>query len=100
MGDLAHIMPTIQPYAGGAVGTGHGNNYYIIDPDAACVKNAKWQIMTVAMLLENGAERAKKIIADFKPVFASSKEFLAYQDGLNDSGDRITYKDGEAIVKL
>lgn len=100
MGDLCHLMPTVQPYAGGARGTGHGNDYYIVDPDAACVKNAKWQILTVALLLENGAERAKKIIADFKPSFASAKEFLAYQDSLNDSGDRITYKDGEAVVRL
>ena len=100
MGDLCFLMPTIQPYAGGARGTGHGNDYYIVDPDAACVKNAKWQIMTIALLLENGAERAKKIMADFTPKFASAKEFLAYQDSLNDSGDRIIYTDGEATVRL
>ena len=100
MGDLGCIMPVVHPYAGGGRGTGHGNDYYIVDPDAACVKNAKWQITMLYLLLENGAERAKKIIADFKPEFASAKEFLAYQDSLNDSGDRITYKDGEAVVRL
>ena len=100
MGDLGCIMPVVHPYAGGGRGTGHGNDYYIVDPDAACVKNAKWQITMLYLLLENGAERAKKIIADFKPEFASAKEFLAYQDSLNDSGDRITYQDGEAVVRL
>ena len=100
MGDLGCIMPVVHPYAGGGRGTGHGNDYYIVDPDAACVKNAKWQITMLYLLLENGAERAKKIIADFKPEFASATEFLAYQDSLNDSGDRITYQDGEAVVRL
>lgn len=100
MGDLCYLMPTIQPYAGGAVGTGHGNDYYIADPVAACVKNAKWQLLTVAMMLENGAERANDIIAKFKPKFASAKDFLEFEDSLNDSGDRIIYKDGEAVVRL
>ena len=100
MGDLCYLMPTIQPYAGGAMGTGHGNDYYIVDPDAACVKNAKWQIMTIALLLQNEAVRAKQIIANFKPKFASAREFLDFQDSLNDSGDRITYKDDEAVVRL
>ena len=100
MGDLCHIMPVVHAYAGGAIGTGHGNDYYINDPYSACVKNAKWQIMMLNILLGNGAERAKNILASFKPSFASVKEFLAYQDSINDSGDRITYKDGGADVRL
>jgi metal-dependent amidase/aminoacylase/carboxypeptidase family protein len=100
MGDLGHIMPVVHPYAGGAIGNSHGNNYYIVDPVAACVTNAKWQIMMLYLLLGNNGERAKKILAEYKPVFASAKEFLDYQDSLNDSGDRITYKDGEAAVRI
>ena len=100
MGDLGHIMPVVHPYAGGAIGTSHGNDYYIADPYSACVKNAKWQIMMLNILLGNGAERAKNILASFKPSFASVKEFLAYQDSINDSGDRITYKDDGADVRL
>ena len=100
MGDLCHIMPVVHPYAGGAVGNGHGNDYYISDPVAACVTCAKWQVAMLFILLENEGERAKKIISDFKPKFASVREFLDYQDSLNDSGDRIVYKDGEATVRL
>jgi amidohydrolase len=100
MGDLGHIMPVVHPYAGGAIGNSHGNNYYIVDPVAACVTNAKWQIMMLYLLLGNNGERAKKILAEYKPVFASAKDFLDYQDSLNDSGDRITYKDGEAAVRI
>ena len=101
MGDLSCIMPVVHPYAGGAKGRSHGNDYAIVDPVAACVDNAKWQIAMLALLLGDGAKRAKQILADFKPMFASKEEFLAYQDSLNDSGDRITYgEDGVAEVRL
>ena len=100
MGDLCGIMPVIHPYAAGAQGTSHGNDYYIVDPVSACVKNAKWQVIMLKLLLENGAERAKKIIANFKPQFASAKDFLDFQDSLNDEGDRITYSDGKAEIRL
>lgn len=101
MGDLGCIMPVVHPYAGGARGKGHGNDYEICDPVAACVDNAKWQLAMLLLLLENEAERAYQILADFEPKFASKEEFLAYQDSLNDSGDRITYReDGTAEIRL
>ncbi|MBE6911076.1 MAG: amidohydrolase [Ruminococcaceae bacterium] len=101
MGDLSSIMPVIHPYAGGAVGKSHGNDYQIADPERACVKNAKWQVAMLKLLLENGGERAKKIIAEYEPPFASKEEYLAFLDSLNNSGDRITYnEDGTANIKI
>ena len=52
------------------------------------------------MLLCDGAERAKKIINEYKPPFASIREFLDFQDSLNDSGDRIEYTENEARVRI
>jgi len=50
-------------------------------------------------LLGDGAERAKKVIAEFKPLFKSAREFLEYQDSINTSGDRIVYhEDGSATI--
>lgn len=101
MGDLSSIMPVVHPYAGGAKGTSHGSDYYIDDPESACVTNAKWQLLMLKKLLENNAERAKQIIADYKPQFASKEDYLSYVDSLNDSGDRIQYhEDGTAEVRL
>lgn len=101
MGDLCCIMPVVHPHCGGARGKGHGNDYQIADPKAACLDSAKWQMAMLLLLLENGAERAKQILADFKPKFATKEEFLAYQDSLNDSGDRITYcENGVAKIRL
>ena len=101
MADLSCIMPVVHPYASGAVGKAHGNDYYIEDPESAYITSAKWQLLMLKKLLENGGERAKLIMKNFKPRFTSKEEFLAYQDSLNGDGDRITYNDDEtATVKL
>ena len=101
MGDLSAIMPIVHPYCGGGRGTGHGSDYEIADPVAACVDCAKWQMGMLYLLLTDGAERAKTIVAEYKAPFASKDEYLAFIDSLNDSGDRITYnEDGTASVRL
>ena len=101
MGDLSRIMPVVHPYAGGVKGTGHGNDYYVEDPVAACVTNAKWQIAMLTLLLSDGAKRAKEILDAYEPEFASKEDYLAYMDSLNDEGDRITYNDdGTAVVRV
>ena len=101
MGDISCIMPTIHPYAGGAQGKGHGNDYYIVDPAAACVDNAKWQLGILFLLLKDNAAQANQIISDFTPRFASKEEYLAYVDRFNSSGDRIQYNEnGTATVTL
>ena len=59
------------------------------------------QIAATCLLLENGAARARQVIAEFQPQFASAKEYLDYMDSLNCEGDRITYhEDGTAAAKL
>lgn len=97
MGELSCIMPVIHPYAGGAKGTGHGSDYYIVDPEAACVSSAKWQMTLLWLLLRDGAEKAKAIIADYKPMFASKEAYLEFVDRLNDEGDRIVYHEDGTV---
>ena len=101
MGDLSCIMPTVQPYCGGAVGKSHGNDYFITDSKKATVDSATLQLGMLSVLLGNNAERAKKIIDEFKPRFASKEDYLSYLKKIFSSGDRISYnEDGTATVKL
>ena len=100
MGDLSGIMPVVHPYSAGAEGTSHGSDYYIVDPEAACVTSAKWQVKMLTLLLENGGARANHIVSEYKPRFKSKKEFLDYQDSLSASGDRIEYSESSAVVRL
>jgi amidohydrolase len=100
MGDLSCVMPAVHPYASGAVGTSHGSDYEIADAEAACVKNAKWQLTMLKLLLKDGASRAKQIKANFTPDFPSIKDYLNYVDSLISTGDRIEYNDNGAKIRL
>ena len=101
MGDLSRIMPTVQPFSPGARGPGHGMDYYIVDPVAACVDNAKFQLAMLSILLSDGAERARGIIASYEPEYPTKEAYLEFIDSLRDSGDRIEYRDdGSANVRL
>lgn len=100
MGDLCCVMPVVQPFAGGAVGRSHGNNYEIVDPIAACVGSAKLQMGMLLLLLENDAQYAKQVIAEYKPLFDSKEAYLNYVDGLNKAGDRIVYTADETVAQI
>ena len=100
MGDLCAIMPVIHPYISGSTGRGHGDDYYIVDPETACVTNAKWQVMILKLLLENDGARAKEIINGYIPPFPSKDAFLAHQDGMRRYGERVEdHGDGSISVK-
>ena len=101
MADLSQVMPVIHPYAPGAVGNSHGSNYYIKNPDLACVGSAAWQLEMINILLSNNAEVAKKVVTEYKAPFASNEEFFAYLDAINSDSERIVYnEDGTAEVRL
>lgn len=100
MGDLCCIMPVVHPYAGGTEGRSHGNNYEVVDPVAACVGSAKLQLGMLLILLSNGAERAKKVIAEYKPLFESKDAYLEFMDSLYKEGDRIVYNTDESVAQV
>ncbi len=101
MGELCGLMPVVHPYSAGTAGRSHGDDYMVVDAERACIKSAKMQLAMLALLLENGAERAKQILADFTPLFKTKEEYFATIDAFHASGDRITYTDnGTATVKL
>ena len=101
VGDLSSIMPMIHPYIGGAVGNSHGNDYYIDDPETACVNSAKVQLVFLKLLLQNNAATAKQIIADFQPIYGSIEEYFRYMDSLSIDKQAVTYEpDGTVILKF
>ncbi|MDD4003507.1 MAG: amidohydrolase [Clostridia bacterium] len=76
MGDLSAVMPVIHPYIGGAVGKLHGNDFYVIDKETACIKSAVFQLQLATKLLSNNGELAEKIIKNTKIEYDSFEEFL------------------------
>ena len=98
MGDISCVMPAAHPHIGGAVGHGHGTDYYINDPELACVTSAKVQTELLFLLLENEAAAAKKIVAGHKPPFASVKAFLDEVDRIEFNGEAVSYNEDGSVT--
>ena len=100
MGDMAAVMPALHPCVSGAVGTEHGNNYRIAQPDIACVQSAELQYVLLRTLLENGGAKAKEIIDDYTPAFESFEAYLRFADGINCDCDGVVYGDGKTVLEF
>ena len=82
MGDISHVMPTLHPYMGGAVGSGHGADYAIADPKVAYVEPAKQLALMAVDLLWDDAGAARDILKTWKPRL-TKEEYLAFQRGVS-----------------
>ena len=100
MGDISLLFPSVHPYAPGAEGGGHSAMYRIADPELACIRSAEWQLEMLRILLSDGASEARRIVEGFTPSFASKEEYFEYIEQFYANGDRITYGEGGAQVKL
>src|SRR5689334_17252371 len=81
MGDLSMVMPILHPYVGGAVGSGHGADYRIVDPALAYVTNAKALAATAVDMLADGAAGAREVLRAAKPPM-TREQYLTFQRGL------------------
>ena len=76
-------------------------NYIWANPETTCVKMAKIELLAVVKLLENGAEQAKKAVAEYKPYFKSKEEYIAFQDKINRTYDAVQYQEnGNVILEI
>ena len=99
MGDVASVMPAIQPCIGGAVGKGHGANYRIESHELACVVSAEVQLSIIYALLENSAAKSKEVLDRFKPIYPSKESFFKAVDSNILDSELIEYgNDGKGAV--
>ena len=81
MGDLAHLMPVIHPYVGGATeASAHTSGFLIEDYNLSVIEAGKMMAYTVIDLLSENANLAKKIITDHNPHYTKSKYLKVMRD--------------------
>ncbi|BES63773.1 amidohydrolase [Gottschalkiaceae bacterium SANA] len=80
-GDVSHILPVLHPFVGGVVGALHTREFANRDHELTYIAPAKAMAMTIVDLLYDGADQAKKIIADFKPEM-TKEDYLAYMESV------------------
>lgn len=98
MGDVSAIMPAVHPHASGAVGIGHGKDYYIADKKLACLRPAQCLVVAADMLLGEEGALARKVIAEAKPYFKSKEEYLAAIDKVSMTKDAVTYNEDGTVT--
>jgi len=81
MGDLSMVMPILHPYVGGAVGSGHGADFKIVDLQLAYVMNAKALAAMAVDMLADGAAGARDVLKTAKPPM-TREQYLTFQRGL------------------
>lgn len=81
MGDLAHLMPVIHPYVGGATeASAHTSGFIIKDYNLSVIEAGKMMAHTVIDLLSDGANLAKKIISSHHPKYSKSQYIKVMRD--------------------
>ena len=98
LGDVSMVIPSVHPYVGGVAGTGHGNDYYVSDPDTACVDLAKVEVIMLELLLKDGAKRALTIKENFVPSFATMEEYFACIDAMDMDKDAVIYNEDGTVT--
>ena len=100
MGDLSCVMRALHPHISGASGKGHGDDYYITDPETCCVMGAAIQVTLAAALLENGAARAKEVLAGPALRYPNKEAYFKAMDQFMADRELVTYDGDKAIVEF
>ena len=100
MGDVSCIMPVLHPHIAGAAGKSHGDDYHLVDREMACVNSAKGQLLLMALLLENGAARAKQVVERYHAPYESKAAYFATLDAILRDRELIEYHEDTAQIRL
>ena len=101
MGDVSAIMPAVHPHCSGSRGKGHGADYFIEDRRLACLLPAQCLAATLALLLEDDASRACRVVAEAHPRFPSKEAYLAAIDRFEMTWDAVAYgEDGTITLRV
>ncbi len=84
IGDLAHIMPVIQPSMNGSRGTFHGNDYAIADKEISYVWNGILMAETALDLLWGDGQTGTDVKANYDAPMTKD-EYLAFLRGVSNS---------------
>lgn len=98
MGDVSAIMPAVHPHSGGAVGTGHGCDYFIEDKELAYLRPAQCLVVAADLLLSEDGKLARKVIDEAKPYFRSKEEYLEAIDKLYMQKEAVIYNSDGTVT--
>ena len=100
MGDLCCVLPVVHTTVNGGMGTGHGVDYFIKNPDIACIDSTRCIAALACALLGNDAANMKKIKANFNPAFEDYAAFFEFIDKIYIDKEVVLYEDDCIKIEL
>ncbi|MDO5409581.1 MAG: amidohydrolase [Lachnospiraceae bacterium] len=98
IGDLSTVIPVIQPLCCGAVGNQHGEDYYIADKEKCLINPVKILSALVYELLRSGAHMAKKVKANYRPLYKNKEEYFRTIDAIRIEKELVIYNPDDSIT--
>lgn len=80
IGDLSHLMPTLQATLGGFVGEQHSSDFKCVDIEKSCIIGGTILAEFVYIVLGNYAKVGKDVVKSHKRILSDS-EYFAYLEG-------------------
>ena len=101
VGDISSLMPVIQHHCFGAVGTQHGEDFYIADREKCVLNPAVVLLCMVHDLLKENAAYANEVKEKYKPLFSSKQEYFQCIDKLQDHRELVSYEgEHQAVLRF
>lgn len=85
LGDISHLMPTLQPFIKAGQGNLHTEAFTISDPRLAYIESAKGLALTAVDLLYDGARQGLAIKEGYRAKY-TKEEYLKLWEGLCQTG--------------
>lgn len=97
MGNLGAVIPCLQPYVCSPGLWGHSAAFRVESPEYAVLYHAAVLAAMACVLLEDGAKQARRVIAEYKPVFPSMQAYFREMDAFCRPKNAVEYgPDGSA----
>jgi len=93
MGNVGSVIPTIQPHLISPGCDNHVPEFQVEFPEYAVLYHGAVLAAMACVLLENGGERAKKVISGYTPIFSSIKEYCDEMDKIYRLKKAVEYND-------
>lgn len=98
VGDVSSLIPVIQHHCMGAVGTQHGEDFYIHDKDKALFNPATVLLCMIYDLLKDEAVYAKKVKMEYQPVFNNKEEYFECINKIQSNRELVSYQNDNTII--
>ncbi len=98
IGDVSSLIPTVHAFIGDGGPSNHTVKFKILDKYRMGVTAAKEQVGVLIELLSDNAVKAKEIIKEYEPTFASREEYLSFNEEYTKTVEAVNYDANGKVI--